>query len=495
MNLKELFTKVISMLKKYISTKMKVSFWFLVCGILQKGIQIITTPIFTRIMSTSEYGDYSTYTAWYQIIYIFVTLKMTTGVYTQGLVKFEKERDDFSSSIFCLTSICILGSLIILFSSPTLWENCFDLSFILLIAILVDSLADSAFQLWQRRELVENRYKKLILISLLNSFFTPVLGIAAVMKSYQKVEARILTSVLINVILFFPLAVSILKKSTYKNIIRYWKYLLLYSIPLIPHYLAQVVLNQSDRIMIKKICNSADAGIYSLAYSLAVILQIINDAINKTLDPWLFKKIKEKQYNEIAHISYLLMIGVGIINLGLIAVTPEVIAIFAPKEYYNAIWVIPPVASSVFIIFMYNFFASFEFYYEKTSSISIASLIGAILNVILNAIFIPVLGFLAAGYTTLICYIFYIIFHYFSMYHICRDKLNVKEIYSIHTIIGICIIFGGCATIFVLLYQHFIIRYALILTIVLLVFLFRKKIYSIYKIKDILDRSSVNEFN
>ena len=96
-------------MKKYIlkynslTPMTKASFWFLICSFLQKGISIITTPIFTRLMSTTEYGNYNIFNSWENLLIIFVTLNLYSGVYNQGIVKFESERNEYSSSMQGLT--------------------------------------------------------------------------------------------------------------------------------------------------------------------------------------------------------------------------------------------------------------------------------------------------------------------------------------------------------------------------------------------------------
>ena len=87
--------------------QMKVSFWALLCGILQKGIGIITTPIFTRLLSTSEYGQYNVFNSWFQILTIVITLSLFAGVFDQGLVKFEEEKKEFTSSVIGLSTTLI----------------------------------------------------------------------------------------------------------------------------------------------------------------------------------------------------------------------------------------------------------------------------------------------------------------------------------------------------------------------------------------------------
>ena len=76
------------------SQGVKVAFWFLVCSVFQKGISVITTPIFTRLMSTSEYGEFNVFLSWQGIITAIVILTLSWGVYTQGLAKFENKFAD-----------------------------------------------------------------------------------------------------------------------------------------------------------------------------------------------------------------------------------------------------------------------------------------------------------------------------------------------------------------------------------------------------------------
>ena len=86
----------------------KASMWFLICGFLQKGISMLTTPIFTRIMTDAQYGRFSVYNSWLGIVQIIVSLNLAAGVYTRGLVKNEADQDRFSSAMLGLSTTCIL---------------------------------------------------------------------------------------------------------------------------------------------------------------------------------------------------------------------------------------------------------------------------------------------------------------------------------------------------------------------------------------------------
>ena len=71
---------------KNLKAPVKASLWFLICGFLQKGVAVLTTPVFSRIMTESEYGRFNVYNSWLGIVQILVSLNLTGSVYTRGLV-------------------------------------------------------------------------------------------------------------------------------------------------------------------------------------------------------------------------------------------------------------------------------------------------------------------------------------------------------------------------------------------------------------------------
>ena len=57
-----------SLIDKYknLSVRARAALWFTICSFLQKGISFITVPIFTRLLTTEEYGANAAY-VWEQI--------------------------------------------------------------------------------------------------------------------------------------------------------------------------------------------------------------------------------------------------------------------------------------------------------------------------------------------------------------------------------------------------------------------------------------------
>ena len=66
---RKVIVNVTGVINKYknSSIQVKAALWFTACSILQKGISFVVVPIFTRVLSTKEYGTYSLYLSWLQI--------------------------------------------------------------------------------------------------------------------------------------------------------------------------------------------------------------------------------------------------------------------------------------------------------------------------------------------------------------------------------------------------------------------------------------------
>ena len=66
---------------KKIPAPVKAGLWFFICTVLQKGIVFLTVPIFTRLLTTEQYGLLTVYQSWMAIISVFTTLNLSAGVF------------------------------------------------------------------------------------------------------------------------------------------------------------------------------------------------------------------------------------------------------------------------------------------------------------------------------------------------------------------------------------------------------------------------------
>ena len=460
----------------------KAPFWVAACSFIQQAIPLLTSPIFTRMMSTDEYGVWTVFSAWTSVMTVLVTLNLQGGGFNNAMLQFKNHRNAFVSSMvfleLCLT--LIWGIILLVFQDAFVHFSKLPIHY---LAIMIATLFfNSVFGLWAQQNRFEYKYKPLLLVTIIGSVLIPVSGILAVYYSTDKVLGRMTSNLLVAFVLYSVLAIIVFVKGKTVFKREYWKYALVFNLPLVFHYLSQIVLSSCDRIMIGQICGESYAGIYGVSYTIANIVTIVLSSISGTLGPWLYEKLESHKYDQIPKVENALAVFFAVIALGPILVGPEVVWIMGPEVYQAAIWVIPPVSSSVFFMYLYNIYSNFEFFYEKRKMATIGSVITAVANVGLNYIFINQFGFIAAGYTTLICYVLYAICHGVFCHRLLKAKeIDSKQVFNnrfLWLLGGVVLVIVGTSN---LLYLNSIVRYCFLAAFAIIAFWKRKWFISIIK--------------
>lgn len=453
----------------------KVSFAYVICGILQRCMSFITLPLFTRILTTEQYGQYTVYISWSGIIMIFLTLNLAYGSFSKAMSKYEDKRDEYISSA---EGICLLLSLLFLlvyFPLRSYWNKLFELPTVLVIVMVFEILSQTAILFWSGKKRFEFKYKSVIAITLGSAILSPLLAFLLMTGTEEKGVARILGYACVNIV--FGGYIFFLNIYRGKNLYNkdFWKYAFSFNIPLLTYYLSQVIFNQSDRIMISHISGSSDAAMYGVAYNLSTILVFVLNAINNSYVPWYYDKIKIGRQSENKKIASLIAVIMSVLILTVIWFAPEIILIFAGEKYESAIGVVAPVSMSLLLLCYSQFFINVEFYYECKKFLAWASVAAALINIALNALLIPIFGFLAAGYTTLASYIIFVLSNYWAMKNILKQRGLEDNAYNYKMLIIILVVFTLLAFLGVVLYDLFVVRLAIILVCAFILFFNAKK--------------------
>lgn len=466
---------------KQTSVQAKATLWYMICNILQKGISFIVVPIYTRLLTTNEYGQYTVFQSWRDLLIIIVTLNLYCGIFTKAMVDYKDDRDRYTSSMQGLTTVLVLIWLIIYLIRIDFWNNVFDMNTITMLLMFSYFLFSVSFSFWSVKQRVNYKYKTMVAATLAMSLLVPLLSVILLKNTNLRANAVIWGFLIVQSLIgiFFYIIQFIQGRCFFHK--EYWLHALKYNIPLIPHYLSLIVLSQVDRIMIKNICGADKAGIYGLAYSVSLLMNILTNAINNSFVPWFYEKLRDKDYLAIKPIVNKLCLLIAILTFVAILVSPEIVLILGTKDYYEAIYIIPAVSISVYITFCYGFYSNIEFYYSKTKFVMFASTIGALSNLILNYIFINKYGYQAAGYTTLISYIVLMLMHYAFMKKICKKEISNICIFDDKYMFGLTALLIAMMFICILLYNHIVIRYLVIITIIIILLIYKKKIISLIK--------------
>lgn len=473
-----MFTRRLKFKWHHMPLPLKVSSAYAICSVLQRCLSFITLPLFTRLLTTEQYGQVTIYLSWHGILSIFLTLNLAYGSFSTAMIKFENDRDGYISSIEYLCLIFSIAFLLIYLPFQHLWNKLFELPTYIVCIMIAEILSINSILFWNGKKRFEYKYVGVIAITLLMSIVTPLIQYLFVINSNERGYARIVGGAIVSIAIgltFFIHNIFAGKKMFDKG---YWRYALGFNIPLLAYYLSQFIFNSSDRIMISHMVGTDKAGIYGVAYSLATVLNFILNAINNSYVPWFYRKIKDGRMEDNQAVANKISILMALLLSFVIWFAPEVIKIMAGEKYAEAVYVVAPVTVSILLLFYTQLFGNVEFYYEEKTKLIWASTGAAIVNILLNYIFIRSYGFIAAAYTTLLSFFIFCYSSYLAMKKILRER-GLKDVaYDYKALIAIFLIFCICSILGVLLYKALAARF--IVALIVFIYFIKKKLFRIF---------------
>lgn len=461
------------------SKPVKAAFWFTVCSFLQRGISMIATPIFTRLLSTENYGLYSTYLSWETVLMMFVTLSLYKAMMNL-YVKYENQ-EMVLSAVCGLELVLSLTWLVIGISFRNLVAEWLGLSPQLVCCLFTGFIFQAVVQCWSLYKRYIYDYKTLVAVTLLSTVGSTLFGVVAVVFVSPTAEARVLSNTIVMALIGIVMYYSVFKKGKEFYDKKIWLFSLGFCIPLMPHYLSEFVLQSSDKIMINYLCGPSDVALYSIAYSAGSLINLITSAINSTFAPYQYQKLKSGEYKVMARRADQVLFFVAAMLAVIMLFSREIVLIFGGMKYIESVDVIIPICIGVYFNYMFQLFARVQEYYERKLTVVIPSILCAVLNLILNYIFIKLCGYQAAAYTTFFCYALFCFIHYLFYKKVCTDVLNGTQLYDVKGLltISIGVVLSGVVITFInkLLWLKYTI---LIIAFVALV-IYRKCVYRIIR--------------
>jgi len=449
----------IDFLKKlYQSRLVKSGIWFTIGTFCIQGINFLTVPILTRLLSTSDFGTVGIYTVYVTILTSIISLGLESAVNT-GKFDFKADFDGFLSSILFLSTIPLLIGLIIALIFKQFIAAKLGISPNLVNILVFQSFFTFVISFATTRYSVEYKYKKFLIVSITSTLLNVLLSIAWIQrlnvdKYYGRIYGSALVVIVYGVILY---AIFIIKGKKLINL-KYWKYALGISVPLVFHILSQIILTSADTIMIGNMVGKSAAGIYNFSYKIGMILSIVWMAANKAWVPWFFGKMDEKNYDEISEKVRYYIILFSLISFVLIFISPEVSSIMGTKAYLEGIQMVPLIMIGYYFAFLYSIPVNLEFYTKNTKYIALGTVLAAVANIGLNYILIPRFGYMAAAWNTIVSYFLLFVYHYIIALKVSDIRIcNIKDfIYGISFIAVISVIFYVSRDIWIIRYTMII---------------------------------------
>ena len=437
----------------------KASIWFVLVTVINNAASLLTQPIVNRILSVEEVGIYGVYLTWNSILSILSTFNLCYGVLEVLITKDKADSDNIVSSLATVSSIIwtVFFALVFIFINPI--SALLKLKPIYIVILALTVWGDAMVQFWCVKKRFFYLYKQYSALMVALFLTKSVLSVTMAYFFTDRVLGRVLGMCLPPLLAAVVLYISSLKRTGFRGITKYWTRGIKFNIPLIPHYLSSILLASSDKIMIQHLSDETSLGLYSLAYTFSGLALIVFNAVNNAYTPTAYELIRAENYKELSKKTKPIIFIAVAFSILLMLMAPEGVYIIGGEEYMSCLEIIPILVLGIFFSSFYFIFSNIEFVYERTKLVFPITLLGAGLNIVLNYIFIPKVGYGAAAYTTLISYIVVALCHYFATLRII--KRNAYPMGAICLYLGMLI---GATLLMPLIYQiHFLLRYLIVL--------------------------------
>lgn len=387
---------------------------FVISDLFIKGILFLTLPILTFFLQPSDYGHLSVLATLVTIFAVLFSLNLDNAVTNYYMRKENKFGEFLFSNIL---TIAVFQIIIITFIF--LFKSCIskfvgvseqDLLWVSFICLIIHYL-----NVYLAYLQASEQSKKYAYITSSNKILEIVVMILfAYFLSSDKYMSKIYAQS-IAIVIFLPyLFYKIYSLCEIKYSFSYVKTALLFGLPLIPHVLSSAIIGQSDRLMINKMLSVSDAGIYSFAYNLGLSITVLIYAWNSMWQPKFYSYYKDNNLDEIKKSINLYSKIISLSTVMIILLMYPLVKFFINEEYLSALKLIPLLLLSNAFVFQYLIYVNYAFYLRRTISISIASIAAAVVNVVVNYIFIPKIGIIAAVLSTFISSLVLVGIHYFN---------------------------------------------------------------------------------
>ena len=409
----------------------KAGIGYTIGNVLIKGLSFLTLPIFTRLMSTADYGLYTTFVSYENIITLVSGLGLYASLKT-AKIEYKDKVDSYVSTVSLLTIAFTCLLMLIAFPFKEQIGAFFGFNGYITLLMVAQAWASAVITMYNCRVSLDFAYKRYIALSLIISVCNICLslGLILTVNKNDPFIGRVLGTSLPLIIIAIILVIGFFHKASPERNRDFIKFGLDYSLPLIPHGVSQLILAQFGKIIIQKKIGNEAAGIYGFAYTIALIPQILASSLDTAWGPWFFETYEKGQINVIKKRATQYVALFSVATVGLFCVSPEIIKIMADKSYWSSIQIVCPAVLRVFFTFLYGIPAQIEYYYKKTKYTAVGTMLAAVLNIVFCMILVPKYGYEMAVYVTVATYILYFTAHMIIAGWITKWKLpfNVKEI-------------------------------------------------------------------
>ncbi len=429
-----------------------------------KILTFLLVPLYTNILTTGEYGIYDLYITTTLLLSPVFSLNIADAVMRFALEKGKNQRDVFTVGFIRIITATIIFAVIVAFNYtfniiPVFNQFPFFLWFYFTLSLTYDFLTQFTRGM--------DKISDLAIAGLINSATMVTLNILFLLV----IKIGLTGYFLANCLAFFvPIIYLTLRLKTYKMLnIKFKdkplkKEMERYSTPIIFNTISWWINNVSDRYIITWILGIEANGIYSVAYKIPSVLNVFQSIFSQA---WTISAIKEfddenkKFYSAIYKMYNFLMVFVC---SALLLFNQLIAKILFAKEFYEAWKYAPFLLISVVFGSLSGFLGGIFSAAKKSTTFAKTTIVGAVINIVLNIALVEKIGAIGAAIATLISYFVVWASRFYQANKIIKIEINLKRDFISYLILL-------AQAIIMVLVSNYIIKYISIIVLLIILIL------------------------
>jgi len=401
-------------------SKNRIAFINFLSNLLLRGISIFSAPVFSRLLGTSGYGIVSVYNIWTRILGVILPMQSNLTIVNAKVEFSEENQEKYQSSILTMSLMGFGAAFVIcaLFLKPI--SGIINLPGALVFLMLLQAFGNFSTSFAGSKYTYEFKAGRNFSMSI--GITLASLGLSLVLVLSLPQESRYLGRIWGNVIVYAGLGsiltIGILRRG--KTFFRpdYWKFCITLALPMVFYSLSDMMLAQSDQIMLQTMLDSTSVGLYGLAYTFSNVLFTIFHSLNNTWVPFFFDDMKngEREKVHTSTINFLELFTV--LAMGFVLLAPEVFKIYAGRDFWGGMTLIPLFSAGYYLNFLCTFPVNYDYYHKKNKAVAIITISCAVVNLGLNYILIRMFGVVGAALATTTSHLLQLTLHHIYAGHI-----------------------------------------------------------------------------
>lgn len=385
-------------------------------------ISFFLLPLYTGYLTTKQYGVVDLIQTYVRLLVPLLTIELEMGVFrflidTRGN---DKDTKEVMSNNFTI----LFGSLAI-FSILYIIVTCFwhvDYRWLILFDIFICTITGNLLQ-------VARGFGKTLdysIACIITGVMTVVLNIILIVFGGLRVTGMVLSMAIANglgaLYLFIKLKLykyfnkKLIDKKLIKSMVKY-------SAPLVPNSLSWWIVSVSDRSIISVVLGAASNGIYAISNKFPTLLSsvfaIFNMSWCESATLHINSEDRDEFFSDICNTVVKLFSSLGV---GMIACMPFVFPLLINSSYNEAFIYIPILAVGVVFNVGVSLYSSIYIAKKMTKQVASTSVMGAIINIVVNVLLIKFIGLWAAAVSTMVSYFAMMVYRHFDL----KKYINIK---------------------------------------------------------------------